>query len=262
MPQRISFFNSLGQVLAGLVHRRNGDGEPLGSTVVLCHGMMSSKEGRKQALLAEALGDEGLSVLRFDFSFCGESGGKFEEITFTQEVDDLACAVRWAREQGAGPVGLLGSSMGGSVALLYGGGDADLGAVVTLAALAHPGVLLHRADLLRDIMQSWREEGYHFGAEGDVGKCFFEDASGQDISGAVRSLKAPVLILHGARDEIVPVADAHTLHDHARSQKKLKIYPGADHRFLREEDLQDVVSETCGWFRKHLLSGCPSGGES
>ncbi len=252
MVERVAFFNSLGQRLIGLLHRQASSGPVLGPTVVLCHGMMSAKEGRKQGAFAEALERCGFSVLRFDFSFCGESEGKFEEITFTQEVDDLAGAVRWVREQGGGPLGLLGSSMGGAVAVLYGSRDPDIRALVTLAAVAFPQRLVDRMVELKKKMDAWRDEGHLFGAEGDVGESFFQDAKAQDIPGAIRGMAAPVLILHGALDDVVSVDDARALHENAPGPKRLKIFPLADHRFIRDEDLGDAVTETLDWFWTYL----------
>ncbi len=257
MTERVAFTNSLGQRLAGLLYRSRSSDAPLGPTVILCHGMMSAKEGRKQVLFSEALEGCGFSVLRFDFSFCGESGGNFPEITFTQEVDDLASAVRWVRERGGGPVGLLGSSMGGAVAVLYSSGDPGIRALVTLAAVAFPQRLVERMEALKSKMEEWKEEGHLFGAEGEVGDAFFQDALIQDVPGAIRKLSAPVLVLHGGRDEVVSVDDAYVLHENAREPKRMKIFPEADHRFIRSEDLEGAVAEITGWFRSYLVSGEP-----
>jgi len=97
--EKVVFRNSLDQRLFGILHR-GSSGPGLGATIVLCHGMMSAKEGTKQKAFAQVFEESGFSVLRFDFSFCGESEGRFEEITFAQEVDDLRAAVGWVRERG------------------------------------------------------------------------------------------------------------------------------------------------------------------
>ena len=255
MQERVDFTNSPGQRLAGILHRPGPDGEPLGPTVVLCHGMMSAKEGRKQEAFAEALQRGGFSVLRFDFSFCGESEGHFPDITFSQEVDDLACAVRWVRQRGGEPVGLLGSSMGGAVALLYASRDPGIAAVVTVAAVGYPGRLAERMDLLKRKMEEWKQEEHRFGASGDVGAAFYQDALLQDVTGAVQGMAAPLLILHGSLDEVGPVSDARALFDHAGEPRRLRIFPDADHRFIRPVDLEEAVAEAAAWFRSYLVRG-------
>ncbi len=249
--EKIYFYNSLQQKLYGYLHRRSA--EPgLGPTIILCHGMMSCKEGKKQTALAERLEKSGFSVLRFDFSFCGESEGVFEEITFTQEVDDLRSAVRWLRDNGGESIGLFGSSMGGGVAVLYASEDPAIKAMVTLAAVVYPRYLADRLDDLRRKMEQWKEDGDHFGAEGDVGDIFFEDAGKHNIPEAMSDCTVPVLIIHGESDEVVPVEEAFVLHEKASIPKALKIMPGCDHRFTKQEDLQEVLRSTQAWFEKYL----------
>ena len=249
--EKISFFNSLNQRLFGYLHR-GLSGPGLGPTVILCHGMMSAKEGTKQTALAEKLEGSGFSVLRFDFSFCGESEGFFEEITFTQEVDDLRSAVAWIKEAGASSVGLFGSSMGGGVATLYAKEDPAIKSLVTLAAVAHPRRLAERMDELKQQMVKWKEEGNMFGAEGEVGEPFFADIVRHNIPLAMSEVKAPVLIIHGQKDEVVDVREAHDLFEKAVDPKMLKILPEGDHRITRPEDLQDVLQTTETWFKRYL----------
>lgn len=250
--EKVWFVNSLGQRLAGVVHLPAG-GSRMGPTVILCHGMMSSKEGRKQTALAEALCAQGCSVLRFDFSFCGESQGRFEEITFSQEIDDLKHAVAWTKARGARPIGLLGSSMGGAVAILYSLEDQDIEALVTIAAVAHPSRIAAEIGSLEEYAKRWKEEGYRLGAEGRVGPRFFEDVVRHDVVGAAARITAPWLILHGSADEVVPVGDARDLYANAAGPKELKVIAGADHRFTREDHLEELIRDATIWFKKYLL---------
>lgn len=250
--ERVTFFNGLGQRLAGCLHAGRGSGGRLGPTVVLAHGMLSTKDGTKQVALARVLSELGFSVLRFDFSFVGESEGKFEDITFSQEVDDLRSAVAWVRSRGGDPVGLLGSSMGGAVAILYACTNPEIKALVTVAAVARPARLAGQMGEMRAHVARWKAEGATFGAEGEVGPRFFEDARKQDVLAAVEALSAPLLILHGGRDEVVPVEEAHALAERARCEKCLRILARADHRFSGEEDLRELVAASADWFARHL----------
>src|SRR5439155_135327 len=79
----------------------------------------STKEGTKHSALATRLATLGYASLRFDFSYVGESEGAFEDLTISGEVDDLGGACDELRRRGAGDLALVGSSLGGTVALLY-----------------------------------------------------------------------------------------------------------------------------------------------
>src|SRR5437660_10093066 len=84
-----------------------------------CHGLSASKDADKYLLLGDALPAAGLALARFDFRGCGESSGREEETTIATRLEDveavLARLVDHPRLDGR--VGLLGSSLGGFVAL-------------------------------------------------------------------------------------------------------------------------------------------------
>jgi fermentation-respiration switch protein FrsA (DUF1100 family) len=50
-----------------------------------------------------------------------------------------------------------------------------------------------------------------------------------DVEGKVASIGAPVLVLHGDRDEIVPLAHALRIYERAHPPKRLWVIPGAHH---------------------------------
>ncbi len=75
--QRISFPNCRGDTLAGVLRhpvQNNSAG-----VAILCHGMESDKNSEKLIFLARQLAERGILALRFDFSYVGESSGKFKD---------------------------------------------------------------------------------------------------------------------------------------------------------------------------------------
>ncbi len=86
-----------------------------GPTLVFLPGYMSDMLGSKALELEAWATGEGRAMLRLDYSGCGESEGAFEDGTITVWRDDVLLLIdRLIR----GPVVLIGSSMGGWLALL------------------------------------------------------------------------------------------------------------------------------------------------
>jgi pimeloyl-ACP methyl ester carboxylesterase len=217
--------------------------------VICCHGLFSSKESTKHTRIANTLAQAGIATLRFDFAGSGESEGRIEDTTFTRRRDDLAAAIDYLAQRGAKRFGLFGSSMGGSVAILTAARDERVVAIATLAAVAHPGEIearypdavqeLHDTDLLP------------LPGGGSVGRDFAIDAPLHDPVAAAAIIHAPLLVLHGSRDEVVPLCDADDLATAAR-ESSLLVVDGADHSFSGDEHVEFAVSEICGFLFKHL----------
>ncbi len=107
-----------GQAIHGFLHRPSED--PHIPCVILCHGLMSSMESPKFRILADGLCQAGMAAVRFDFRGCGASEGSIRESTVSGRVRDLEAILCNVREGLGylGPLGLLGSSMGGYVSLI------------------------------------------------------------------------------------------------------------------------------------------------
>ncbi|HJR02307.1 MAG TPA: alpha/beta fold hydrolase, partial [Methylomirabilota bacterium] len=87
--------------------------------VIACHGMGASKDSDKYLLLGRELPPAGLALVRFDFRGSGESGGLPREATIESRIADLDAVLAHlaTRPELDGRFGLLGSSLGGYVAL-------------------------------------------------------------------------------------------------------------------------------------------------
>lgn len=63
-------------------------------------------------------------------------------------------------------------------------------------------------------------------------KAFYDEFFTLDILSAIRKLKRPLLIIHGEKDEFIPVhKDPQEVYQTANKPKKLIIVKGADHSF-------------------------------
>jgi uncharacterized protein len=232
-----------------LVARLHGEFGP--SMAISCHGMLSTKDGQKHVLLADQLAAQGIGTLRFDFAGRGESDGDLFDLSYSGEVRDLNAVIDFAISRGAQRLGLFGSSMGGSVALLAAARDERVIAVATLAAVAYPNEIEARYPKECHL---WRERGYVEFGEGRIGGGFLDDALQHDVLSAVGVLLAPILVIHGSEDDVVPVSDAHDIATTARNAS-LQIVDGADHRFSEQHHLRPAMRQVAEFLRHRLLEG-------
>ncbi|MFZ5633615.1 MAG: alpha/beta hydrolase [Bacillota bacterium] len=227
----VFFKNKKGERLAGLLFGENSPDVPV---VIVCHGFTGSKEGRGKAVeMAQLLERNGYACLLFDFAGCGESEGKFEDLTLSGHIEDLTCAVDFCLERGLGPVITLGRSFGGSTAICQAASDSRVSAVCTWAA---PASLM---DLFLNFTDGDLPENENAlipmeGAEGIIylKRSFFTDLASHDISRCSSLISPrPLLVVQGTGDEVVPPAEASVIYDAAGSPREIAYIEGADHQF-------------------------------
>jgi|MDSW01.2.fsa_nt_gb pimeloyl-ACP methyl ester carboxylesterase len=242
----IYFKNSRGQELAGIV-----EGESSEVGVICCHGMLSVKDGPKHSQIVSGVADKGMMGMRFDFAGRGESDGHIFDLTYSNQIEDLAAAIGWMSAQGVRRIGVFGSSMGGAVALLTAAEQDIVSAVATVAAVAYPKLLTRRYP---DEVADWKERGF-IEIEGvKIGSQFIEDARRQDVIGAVIKADVPLLVIHGLEDRVVPVSDADDIAAAAESVS-MCLVEGADHRFSGARHLKMLVDDVVDFFHANLVDG-------
>jgi uncharacterized protein len=250
MPEeRVSFANCRGDTLIGVLH--HPEQLPARGAVILCHGMESDKQSKKLIFLSRELARRGVMALRFDFCYGGESSGKFEDITCSGELDDLKAAYKFIAGHHKGKTAILGSSMGGTVALMFAAQEPTVAALVVVSAPLHPEKFPARI-LTSAELQQWRDQGYirYNGQRFNVS--LLEDLQNIDIPGCARRIACPVLIVHGDSDEIVPVEEAYELYDCLQVSKRLSILRGSDHRLSNPELMARAVDEALDWLTRHV----------
>jgi putative redox protein len=241
--ERVEFASRRGNLLVGDLHRASRE---LGPTLVLCHGMESTRHGTKQQAIVERFLPLGISVLRFDFSYVGESEGRFEDLTITGEVDDALGALDFLQEFAPTRVILVGSSLGGAVALLAAARTPErVHAIATIAAVAD--TTLFTKALTEDDLDAWRRTGRRRWREGYLDVGFLDDVQRIDIPLAVATLTQPLLVMHGDADTVVPPEHAGVLAAAAAGDVTVAMFPGIGHRFEEPGALDALLARLESW---------------
>lgn len=206
-----------------------------GIGTVFLGGFMSNMQGTKARHLEEAWHRKGRGFLRFDYSGHGASGGAFEDGTISRWTAD-ACALIEAVT--TGPQILVGSSMGGWIALLVARAMPErVAGIVTIAAAPDftedsiwAGLNdIERAKLKREgriLMPSDYSIPYI------ITRGLIEDGRENLVLRSPLDLPFPVRCLQGTADKDVETSVALSLLKHAKSpDMRLTLVDGADHSF-------------------------------
>ena len=221
-----------------------------GPTVVFLPGYMSDMQGSKAQALSAWAACEGRAMLRLDYSGCGESDGAFADGTLDIWRDDALAIIR---DVTAGPVVLVGSSMGGWLMLLVAEalGEQVLGLVGVAAAPDFTEWGYSDAEKAEIAAIGKLERPSEYDDEPMVTTQGFW-LSGQShlrLNDEI-NLTCPVRLLHGQRDNDVPFETSLRLAEKLRSSDVQTILlKDGDHRLSRDADIAmliDVVAKLAG----------------
>ncbi len=212
-----------------------------GPATVFLPGYMSDMTGAK-ALATEAFcGGHGLACLRLDYSGHGISGGAFTDGTIGRWTDDALVLIDRLTE---GPLVLVGSSMGGWIALLAAlARPARIAGLIGIAAapdftedlMWQAMMPAERAQLERDgILQvpSLYSDAY------PVTAALIVDGRSRLLLNQPIPLHCPVRLLHGQRDPDVPWQTSLRQAERLQSEDvQVTLVKDGDHRLSRPSDL-------------------------
>lgn len=241
--ERVEFPSRRGSRLVGDLHRAPQGG---GAWLLLCHGMESTRGGTKQQAMVETFLPAGVNVLRFDFSFVGDSEGDFEDMTVSGEVDDALGALDFVAGFQPERVYVVGSSLGGLVSLLTAvAAPHQIQGLITIAAVADEALFLE--GLSDQARERWRREGIRPYGGGALRSSFLDDVETLDVAARLKKLELPILALHGEADSVVPVAHADLIVSLTKGPVAKKTFPGVDHRFEEPGALDGLLAAMVDW---------------
>jgi alpha-beta hydrolase superfamily lysophospholipase len=252
MKEKLMIFkNKKGEKLFGILTLPERKGEF--PAVIMVHGFAKTKSERKFVELARELAKNKIASLRFDFSGCGDSEGKFEEMGILKQVEELKAAYeRLIKEKAIDKnrIGIFAHSLGTVIAALF-QKKYQKAKCLVLAAPAFDQESLIKKWYTQDQIKEWRKKGYLDTPKFRIGLGYLEEA--RNYTEILAEIKVPTLIVHGKEDEDIPENFAkEAFQKLGAKEKKLELVKGADHHFESYLSRQKLIALSKNWFKKYL----------
>jgi pimeloyl-ACP methyl ester carboxylesterase len=214
-------------------------------TLVFLPGYASDMEGTKAVALDAFAEAQGLAMLRFDYSGTGSSEGRFEDGTLGGWLDE---ALHLLDTLIAGPAILVGSSMGGWLALLMAAHRPDrVAGLVGIAAapdFTDWGYTDAEKQVLRDIGRL--EQPNPYGPEPQVTTFgFWQSGEALRLLDGPIAVDCPVRLIHGDSDnEVPPDIAVRTMRQLRSADVQLTIVKGGGHRLSARHEIEAILRAT------------------
>jgi len=250
--QKVTFSNASNLELSAVLELP-ADTKPH-AYAVFAHVFTGSKSLTATRHIARGLTQNGIAVLRFDFTGLGESEGDFADTNFTSNVQDILAAADFLVQNYEAPKILIGHSLGGAAVIFAASQLAFIKAVATVGAPSEPEHVTH---LLRDKIEAIIELGKAKvnigGREFTIKKQFLDDLNSKDMFKILKELKKPLLVLHSPQDDVVKIENAASIYHAAFHPKSFVSLDGADHMLTNKVDAAYAGVLIAHWVKRYII---------
>jgi pimeloyl-ACP methyl ester carboxylesterase len=243
-PTELAYFDPGDGRRIAYRYRAPKEGEP---TTLFLPGYASDMEGTKAEAIDSYCATRGIGCLRLDYSGTGSSGGDFADGTLTRWLEEVLAAIDLLSE---GPLILAGSSMGGWLALHAAMRRPErvkgLLGIAAAPDFTDWGFVQDEIDTLR--RDGRLERANPYGPEPAVTwRGFWESGSAHRLLYSPIDLIIPVRLVHGEKDEEVPMGvPIKLMADLRSSDVQLRLVKGAGHRLSEPHEVHAILVELHG----------------
>lgn len=249
--QKVTFKNNSGFDLSAVLEFP-ADTQPY-AYAIFAHVFTGNKSLTATRHIARALTQNGIAVLRFDFTGLGDSEGNFADTNFSSNVEDILAAANFLEENYKAPKILIGHSLGGAAVIFA---ASQLESIKALATVGAPSEPEHVTHLLRDKVEDIKKLGK---ANVNIGgrvftikKQFLEDLQSKDMFNILKELKKPIMVLHSPQDNIVQIENAAKIYHAAFHPKSFISLDGADHMLTDKLDAAYAGDLISHWVKRYI----------
>lgn len=229
---------------------------------ILLPGFLDSKDYPHLTALGQELSALGFTAVRFDPTGIWESGGKTKNYTVTQYLKDIDEVVSFMRKQNKKKYDktiILGHSLGGMMAILYGVYNQDINAVI---GTMPPSSQISPKDF-QETLKEWQKEkikvSYRVLPDDESKKkkyevpySYIEDSRKYDVRRVVSSFKKPLLLIAGELDDKISPQEIKEIFKRANQPKKFIILKGVKHDYrLNKKEIKTVNDCIEGFLKEY-----------
>lgn len=245
---RVTHQDSQGNTIVGIFSTPTSEKQK--KAVILCHGFPSNKNSMSMLMLQAELAKRGISSLRFDFYGCGDSEGAPEDFTITKALNSLQAMYDYLKSANYSEIGIIGSSAGGFVALLF----ASLHQEIKFLGLKSPVgdyFRLEQERLGQQGIREWKNNGKIWYGAAWLKDSFFYDIQNYDGFKSATLVLCPTLIIHGTVDQEVPIDQSRKLQSLIQDARLIEV-ENADHQYSDSSLKLKVITDLTD-FAMHAL---------
>jgi putative redox protein len=227
------------------------DNKVVKAYALFAHCFTCTKNINSAVNIANALADEGIATLRFDFTGLGASKGDFADTSFTTNVNDLIDAAEFLAKEYEAPQIIVGHSLGGTAILAAAKEIPAAKAVATIGSPASPEHVLHQLEPeLEKLKQQGKATIKLAGRPFTFKQDFVDDVKRHKID--IHGLKKALMVMHSPIDDTVPIQQAETIYKAALHPKSFITLDKADHLMSKAEDSMYAGHVLASWASRYI----------
>lgn len=237
--------DSGGTSIAGVLNIPDGSEKP--PVVLILHGFTGQKEefvigGTETGLftdIARRLAEAGIASLRIDFAGSGESGGAWEDTTFSGQIADAVAVfdqLQVLPNVDGSRIGILGYSQGGLVGAHLAAARPETDAVVLWAPVTNPietyGTIMGREKIAAALAAPADKvitSDLSWGGSTNLKARFFHEMPAISAAGAISGYSGPLRLIVGSQETIVAPQPA-------AAEQLLRYHDGVEDIVVMETD--------------------------
>lgn len=205
--------------------------------------------------LSRLLEKKGVASVRFDFGGSGESDGDFVDMTLSKELEDAKAILKFVKTLDfvdQDRIAAVGLSMGGVVAsMLASDHKADIKTLCLWAPAGNMKEIRPKGKSEAEVQEVYRTGFIDIGGLA-LGVDFINDLNSLDLYAKASAYDKKVLLLHGNKDETVPLSASRQYQEIYGNRAELHIIEGGDHTFDQLKQENEVLNLTVGFLEENL----------